>query len=215
MALFLACAGAPAWADTAAEVYRALGIEPAQVLAGTTLNAKVVPGGAKQVVALTTYFTGKTDKSDAVNVRLDVFDRRGKELVPVYKRDIGEVRGGYVAGGDLQVVDLDLDGVNEIIVAYDSYADALIEQRLGEVLLYDKQQGFQIAWSEPLEYDATRAARNVPPERRDRFEREFDIPSTLRAHGVTLFVHKKVLAVAGERLPEPQMVEESFPLRTP
>ena len=80
-------------------------------------------------------------------------------------------RGGYVANGDLQLMDLDLDKVNEIVVSFDSYKDPLIEQRLGEVIVRG-ESGFESVWTGPLEYDATKAARTVPPERRDRFKRD-------------------------------------------
>jgi hypothetical protein len=65
-----------------------------------------------------------------------------------------------------------------------------------------------------LAYDATRAAREIPVERRDRYMRELDIVKTLRTRGVTLYVRKYVIAVAGERLPKPKTVEETFPLRS-
>ena len=53
----------------------------------------------------------------------------------------------------------------------------------------------------------------VPVERRDHFVRELDLVSTLRTRGVTLFFNKTMIAVAGERLVEPKVVEETFPLR--
>ena len=109
-------------------------------------------------------------------------------------------------------MDLDGDGINEIIVSYDSYEDPLIEQKLAEVILHD-ESGFRTAWSGPLNYDATKAARDLPRERRDRFKREFDLAGTLKTRGVTLFVNKKVIAIAGERLAEPKIVQETFPLR--
>ena len=71
----------------------------------------------------------------------------------------------------------DSDGVSEIVISYESYAEPLIELRLGEVIVHDGQ-GFETVWSGEFEYDATRAARNVPAERRDRFEREIDFEST-------------------------------------
>jgi hypothetical protein len=195
-----------------ASAYDAIGIQPADVLAGTVLQATVVPGGEKQVVSLVTYFTGGKSKEDAVNVRLDVLRSNGNQLAPIYTRDYGKENGGFVGEGDLQLVDLDRDGVNEIVVSYATFADPLIDQRLGEVIVYEND-GFETAWSHPLEYDATRAARSVPVERRDRYERELDIMSTLRTRGVTLFFEKKVIAVAGERLPEPKLIQETFPLR--
>ena len=109
-------------------------------------------------------------------------------------------------------MDLDGDGINEIIATFDSYEDPLIEQKLAEVLLRD-ESGFRTAWSGPLRYDATKAARDVPRERRDRFMREIDLAATLRTRGITLFVNKKVIAIAGERLAEPKIVQETFPLR--
>ena len=207
-------AATAARADSAADAYRAMGIKPADVLNGTVLTAKVVPGPEKQVVAVTTYFTGSQERSDAVNVRLDVFNRSGEELTPFFSRNFGKEIGSPVGDGELQLIDLDLDGVNEIITSYSSFEDPLIDQRVGEVIVCDKS-GFRTAWSGPLVYDATRAARTIPAERRDRFERALDFPNTLRTRGITLFVNKKVIAVAGERLPQPQVVQETFPLRTP
>lgn len=202
----------PALADTAAEAYREMGLQVKDVLSGTALTAKVVSGDAKQFVTVTTFMTGAKEKSDAVNVRLDVFERAGKRLKSVYTRDFGAETGGYVGDGNLQLIDLDLDGVNEIIVSFEYYADPLIQQTLGEVLLHE-ESGFRTAWSGALEYDATKAAREVPTERRDRFVREINLGATLRTHGVTLFMNKQVIAVAGERLPEPKIVQETFPLR--
>jgi hypothetical protein len=199
-------------ADTAADAYSAMGIRPGDVLTGTVLTAKVIPGPDKQVVAVTTYLTGSRDRDDAVTVRLDVFRREGEQLRSVYGLDLGEESGGPVGEGELQLIDLDLDGVSEIIVSYRSFADPLIEQRLGKVLLFE-EPGFRAAWSGPLEYDATKAARNVPRERRDRFRRELDFASTLGTRGRTLFIDKQMIAVAGERLDQPKVVQETFPLR--
>ncbi len=203
----------PARADIAPQVYETIGIQPADVLSGTVLSATVLPGdGNKQVVTVTTYFTGKRGNHEAVSVRLDVFRHRAGELVRVFGRDFGEERGGLVGKGELQLIDLDMDGVNEIIVSYESFLDRLIEQRLGEVII-NEDGNFRTAWSGALDYDATRAARDVPRERRDRFHREFDFGNTMRTRGVTLFMNKQMIAVAGERLAVPKTVEETFPLR--
>jgi hypothetical protein len=211
--LILLLAGEPAaLASSGTQVYQAMDIEVKDVLAGTVLNARVLPGDEKQVACIVTYFTGKRDKSDAVNVRLALFGRSGDSLVPRYSRDFGAEQGGYVANGDLQLLDLNRDGTSEIVVCYDSFKDPLIDQRVCEVIVHEDST-FRTAWTGPVEYDATRAAREVPRERRDRFVREFDWPNTLRTKGVTLFVTKKVIAVAGERLAEPKSVEETFPLR--
>ncbi len=199
-------------ADTAADVYRTLGIDSAAVLTGTVLSGKVIPGGEKQVVALTSFLTGKKDRADAVNVRLGIFSRSDDKLETIYTRDLGSETGSSVSNGDLQLIDLDRDGINEIIIAFDSYEDLLIQQRIGEVILFDGKE-FTTGWNGPVEYDATKAARNVPAERRDRFLREFDIVNTLRTRGVTLFVNKQVVVIAGERLAEPKLVQETFPLR--
>ena len=199
-------------ADRAADVYRAMGIRAADVLTGTILTGKLLPGANKQVVTVTTYFTGSRDRQDAVNVRLDVFERAGEALARVYGRDFGSVSGGPVGAGELQLIDLDLDGLQEIIVSYESFLDPLIEQRLAEVIVHERG-GFRTAWSGPIEYDATRAARSVPVERRDRFRREIDFGKTMRTRGITLFLDKQMIAVAGERLEQPKVVQETFPLR--
>jgi hypothetical protein len=199
-------------ADGASDAYRALGVNPQKVLSGTVISSRVLPGGEKQVVCIATYLTGKKGRSDAVNIKLGIFIPRDVGLDPIYIRDLGAERGGLVDRGDLQLLDLDGDGINEIVMSFDSYEDPLIEQKLSEVIIY-RDSAFVTAWSGPLEYDATKAARNVSDERRDRYVRELDLANTLRTRGVTLFFNKKVIAVAGERLAEPKMVQETFPLR--
>lgn len=202
-----------ALAESAAEVREMLGIGSKDVLSGSVLTARVLPGDAKQVVAVTTYFTGKRGEADAVNVRLDVFRREGERLVSLYARDLGAENGGYVGRGEVELVDLDGDQVNEIVITYDDARSPVVSRRAAEVIVHEPS-GFRVAWSGETEYDATRAARDVPSERRDRFVRTLDVASTLKTRGVTLFFRKRVIAVAGERLPEPKEVVETFPLRT-
>lgn len=199
-------------ADRGAEVRRALGIQPSDVLSGSVLTGKVLPGDEKQVVAMTTFFTGKKDEARAVDVRLDVFRRDGERLASIYSRSFGDEGGGFVGRGEVQLIDLDLDGVNEIVVTWEDHRSPLVQRRAGEVILHDPD-GFRSAWTGDIELDATRAARDVPPERRDRFRRELDVASTLKTRGVTLFFKKRVEAVAGDRLPQPKIVTEMFPLR--
>lgn len=194
------------------DVYRAMGVDPAQVMSGTVVRSTVVPGSAKQVVCIVTYLTGRKEPARAANVEVGVFDDRDGRLVPVYERDLGEESGGYVGNGDLQVIDLDRDGINELVLSWDDFSDPLVDVRTGEVLVHD-DGGLRTAWRGELEYDATKAARTVPRERRDRFERELDIAATIRSEGRTLWFVKTVVAVAGERLASPSRIEESFPLR--
>lgn len=209
----LVAAAPPARAEGAAEAYAAMGLEPTQVLSGTTLNVKVVPGDRKQLVLVTSYMTGKRDRAHAVNVRLDVFQPSGSQLLPVFSRDFGALRDGFVSDGNLEIFDLDGDGVSEIVVSFADHESPVIRQRVGEIVDYGRD-GFFVAWSGPLEYDATQAAREVPEERRDRYDRELDLGGTLRTRGESVVFRKTVIAVAGERLAQPQVVEESYPLRS-
>jgi hypothetical protein len=205
-------ASAPARADVAAEAYAAMGLKAQDVLTGSVFTARVLPGEAKQVVAIVTHFTGRKDDADAVDVRLEVYRKDGAALVSVYSRDLGKENGGFVGRGDLELLDLDGDGVSEIVVSYDQLGNPMVQRRAGEVIVHEPA-GFRVAWSGDLEYDATRAARDVPQDRRDRFVRRLDPGATIRTHGITLFMTKKVIAVAGERLPEPKEIRETFPLR--
>jgi hypothetical protein len=214
LAAALLAARAPARADAAAEVYAAMGLKARDVMTGSVVGARVLPGDAKQVVALVTYFTGKKDEANAVDVRLEVYRKDGDALVSAYSRDYGRENGGFVGRGEIELVDLDGDGVSEIVVSYDQLGSPLVQRRAGEVIVHDPA-GFRVAWSGDLEYDATRAARDVPQERRDRFVRTLDPAATIRTKGITLFMTKKMIAVAGERLPEPKSVRETFTLRAP
>ncbi len=216
LALLLGLAAAfpaGARADLAAEAYAAMGIKTGDVLSGTVLTARLLPGDAKQVVAMVTYFTGKKDDASGVDVRLELFRRDGNALASLYSRDSGKENGGFVGRGDVELVDLDGDGAAEVVVTYDFAGNPLVQKRAGEVIVHDPK-GFRVAWSGDMEYDATRAARDVPADRRDRYVRKLDAAATLKTHGITLFMTKKVIAVAGERLAEPKEVRETFPLRS-
>ncbi len=212
LAVFLASL-APARGDTAFEVYRAMGLDAQHVIGGSVLSAKVVPGAEKQTIAMITHFTGKKSEADGVNVRLEIFRGAGKDRKSVYSRDFGAENGGYVTRGELQLVDLDGDGVQEILPSWDDVRDPLVDHRRGEVIVREPSGAFRTAWSGELRFDATRDARGTPQERRDRFTREIDLAGTMRTRGVTLIFRKTVTAVAGERLPEAQVVTETFPLR--
>ena len=52
-----------AGASTGARAYDAMGIDVGDVLSGTALTSKVLPGGGTQVVCLVTYLTGKRDEA--------------------------------------------------------------------------------------------------------------------------------------------------------
>lgn len=198
-------------ADLAAEAYRTMGIRPGDVLSGTVSSCRVRPGGDKQVVVLVTYFTGVKDEARGVNVRLDVLSREAGALERLFSRDYGKENGGHVGRGELELLDLDGDGVNEIVVSYDDARVPLVRQRRGEVLVWDGSS-FRVAWADLLEYDATRAVRDIPQERQDRYARELDLASTRRTKGESIVFRKKVLAVAGEMLAEPRVLHEAFPL---
>jgi len=194
------------------EVYAAMGIDKGKVISATQTISRVLPGDDKQVVCLVAYFTGKTEKTAAIKLRLAVLDRSDEKYTIVWEQDFSAKYGGNVGEGNLELLDLDRDGQNEIVVSFDLFSDPLIRQRLGEVIVWDEDR-FKTGWSGLFEYDATKAVRDVPVERRDHFIRELDMISTMRTRGVTLFFNKTMIAVAGERLSEPKVVEETFPLR--
>jgi hypothetical protein len=201
------------------EVYEAIGVDKGKVISGTQASAKVLPSSAnsdddeKQIVCLVSYFTGKKDKANAVNLKLAVLREIDGKLQPIWVQDFGAKYGGFVGDGDLQLFDLDRDGQSEMIVSFDLFSDPLIKQRLAEVIVWE-EKSFKTGWSGEFEYDATKAVRDVPVERRDRYVRELDLANTLRTRGVTLFFNKTMISVAGERLAEPKVIEETFPLRT-
>ncbi len=214
LSVCLPLVAAPKISATGVDAYAALGVKTKKVLTATTINSNVLPGeDAKQVVSIVTYMTGRKTREDAVNVRFGVFRDLGEgKLAAVYTQDLGEFSGGIVGDGDLQLIDLDLDGTSELIVFYDDFSDPLIEQRKAVVYMYE-DGAFVPRWSGPVEYDATKKVRDFPEERRDRFVREIDLANTMRTRGITLFFEKRMIAVAGEKLSQPKVVSETFPLR--
>ena len=207
-----AVAAAPARADLASDVYAAMGIKPASVMNSSVVESKVIPGDEKQIVAVVTYLTGRKDEADALDVKLSVFRNAAGKLFPLYTRDAGKENGGFVGRGEVALLDLDGDGANEIGIYFDNLKNGLVTERRLEIVVRD-DSGFRVAWSGAVEYDATRAVRDVPKDRRDRYLRKLDLANTLRTRGVTLFMTKTVIAVAGERLAQPKQVQETFPLK--
>jgi hypothetical protein len=202
-----------AGADTAADVYKQLGVKVQDVMNSSVVTQRVLPGDAKQVVSVVTYLTGKKDEATALGVRLDVYRPEGAKLVPLLSLDAGQENGGYVGRGEVALLDLDGDGVNEIGFYYDNLKNSLIQDRRLDVIVYDGT-AFRIAWTGSVSYDATKAVRDVPVERRDRYLRKLDFSNTRRTKGVTLFMTKTMISVAGERLPQPKQVQETFALKT-
>ena len=199
-------------ADVSIQTYKALGLRVADVLTGSVFQVQVRPDAGKEIIAVVTAFTGKKKNDEAVEVYLAVFRETEGGLEKVYLRQFREQAGGPVAHGELQLLDFDGDGIQEIILTYEVQRSPLIREREAEVIYADKD-GFHTAWKGLVLYDATRAAREVPPERRDHFEREVDIAETMRTRAVTLFLKKTVRAVAGEQLESPKEILESFPLK--
>jgi hypothetical protein len=207
-----AASATSAQTDLAAEAYAALGVKAKTVMNSSVVESKVLPGDDRQTVAVVTYLTGRKDERDALNVKLGVFRNAGGKLYPLYTRDVGKENGGFVGRGELALLDLDGDGANEIGLYFDNLKNGLVSERRLEIIIHDAS-GFRVAWSGAVEYDATRAVRDVPKDRRDRFLRKVDVANTLRTRGVTLFMTKTVIAVAGERLPQPKQVQETFSLK--
>ena len=199
-------------ADTAADVYKQMGIKVKDVMNSSVATARVLPGDAKQVVAVVTYLTGRKDEANALGIRLDVYRAEGQKLVPLYSLDASKENGGYVGRGEVAILDLDGDGVSEIGLYYDNLKNDLIQDRRLDVLIFDGTS-FRLAWTGSVSYDATKAVRDVPLERRDRYLRKLDFANTRRTKGITLFMTKTVIAVAGSRLPQAKQIQETFPLK--
>jgi hypothetical protein len=213
MAVFIAVAASGAvLGDQATEVYEQMGLKAKDVMNSSVITAKVLPGDAKQVVGVVTFLTGKKAEDEALGVKLEVYRQEGKELTRVYTLDAARENGGSVGRGEIALLDLDGDGVNEIGFYYDNMKNALIQERRLDVIRFDEGV-FRVAWTGAVNYDATKAVREIPAERRDRFMRKLDFANTRRTKGVTLFMTKTVIAVAGERLPQPKEVQETFPLK--
>jgi hypothetical protein len=212
LAVFAALAAPAARADSASDVYKQMGIAVKDVMNSSIATARVLPGEAKQTVAVVTYLTGKKDESNALGVRLEVFRTEGDKLVSLYSRDATKENGGYVGRGEVAILDLDGDGVSEMGLYYDNLKNELIQERKLEVIVYDGT-AFRVAWSGAVSYDATKAVRDVPAERRDRYLRKLDFANTRRTKGITLFMTKTMIAVAGERLAQPKQIQETFPLK--
>ena len=205
-------AATAAHADTAADVFQQMGIKATDVMNSSVATAKVLPGDAKQVVAVVTYLTGKKDEANALGVKLEIYRQEGTSLSRIYTMDASKDNGGPVGRGEVALLDLDGDGLSEIGFYYDNLKNGLIQERRLDVIVFDEGV-FRVAWNGAVNYDATKAVREIPVERRDRYMRKLDFANTRRTKGVTLFMTKTMISVAGERLPQPKDIQETFPLK--
>lgn len=213
LALTATLASTAALADDAATaVFDAMGIKASKVMNSSVVSSKVLPGDDKQTVAVVTYLTGKKEEASALNVKFEIYKTEAGKLVSIFTRDVGQENGGYVGRGEIALLDLDGDGVNEIGLYYDNLKNPLVTERRLEIIVHEAS-GFRVAWSGPVEYDATKAIRDVTQDRRDRYLRKLDFANTRRTKGVTLFMTKTMISVAGERLPQPKQIQETFPLK--
>ena len=213
-ALAAGVAGVAAQSPNQYEVFLAMGLKPKSVLTGTVVRGDVLPDPGEEVVAVATWMTGAKDKAQAVAVRFAILTEDGSRVRVLHKIDYGDRYPGGVGRGEIELLDVDGDGLREILVTFDDYGDRLIERRRGEFLHWTGG-ALTAGWEGEVAHDSTREAREVPPERRDRFVRTINYGETLRTRGVTLYFDKKVYAVAGETLAEPKVVLEPFPLKAP
>jgi len=132
----------------------------------------------------------------------------------LWTRDYAASLGGFVAGGELALLDLDGDGRNEIVVQFHHHDEPGAVRVVGEIL---RESGgrFAIAWSGLMRLDTTGPDSVLQGPQRERFTRQVDVERTARTHGGMVVFKKKVWVAAGMPIDPPQTIEESFPLALP
>src|SRR4030095_6720255 len=109
-ALAVLLGAAPA---ASAAIQDPLALPPSKVYTTTSMSL-----GPNLTAIMTEYFTGEKNEKTAMNILLGIhLTEEGKRRL-VASRDYNLVAGGYVSRSSLELVDLDHDGIKELLVTH-------------------------------------------------------------------------------------------------
>lgn len=181
---------------------------PSKKLISRTIFSSDLDGnGVSEEVVLINRITGSRDIERTFDVQIGVY---GADDALLWSESILETLGGPCYGAELTLVDLEGDGLNELVLTYLAADGPSRWEGRGVVYRWELGRAHRV-WSGVLRLDNSRD-QEVPPSERTAFRMELDIPKTIGARGRTLFFEKRMTMVAGVSLDAPRALVERFAL---
>ncbi len=153
------------------------------------------------------YITGDKSEKTAINLLLGLYRVEGEKRTLLSSRDYNADAGGFVSRGSLQVIDLDRDGVNEILLEY-HHNEQPGSTRVDLDIMRVVEGRLVSVWNGPVRVDTTSPSLDLPPSERERFVRELDLGRTAAMQGRKLCFTKTVSVAAGATLDPPRAMPE-------
>jgi hypothetical protein len=186
-----------------------LALSPGKVYVTTSMSV-----GPNLSATLTEYFTGEKNEKTAMNTLLGIHVTEDGKRRLVASRDYNAEAGGYVSRASLELLDLDRDGLKELLVTY-HHNEKPETTRIEMDVLRLAGDKLVLLWNGPVRVNTSGAAAGMAPSDRDQFVREVDYGKTTAARGSKIYFTKTVSMAAGAKLDPPRVLNEEMPLSQP
>jgi len=183
-----------------------LALNPSKVYTTTSMNV-----GPNLSATLTEYFTGEKNERTAMNILLGIHVSEEGRRRLVASRDYNAAAGGYVSRGSLELIDLDRDGIKELLVTYHHHEQPGTTRIDMDVLRLATDK-LVLLWTGPVRVNTAAPSAGVAPSDRDQFVREIDYARTTASGGRKICFAKTVGVAAGAVLDPPRVLNEEIPL---
>lgn len=183
--------------------------DPRKVPSHSILLTTTITAGPDLAATLVEYITGDRSEKTAINLLVGLYRVEGEKRTLLSSRDYNADAGGFVSRGSLQVIDLDRDGVNEILLEY-HHAEQPGSTRVDLDIMRVVEGRLVLVWSGPVRVDTTSPSLELPPSERERFVRELDLGRTAAMQGQKLCFTRTVSVAAGATLDPPRVMPEEI-----
>src|SRR5262245_51040770 len=205
-AALLAAMGPLATASVFAAIQDPLALPPSKVYVTTSMSV-----GPNLTATLTEYFTGEKNEKTAMDILLGVHVTEGGKRRLVASRDYNLAAGGYASRSSLELVDLDHDGIKELLVTY-HHNEKPETTRVEMDVLRLATDKLVLLWNGPVRLNTTAPAAGMAPSDRDQYVREVDYARTTATRGTKICFTKTDALAAGAVLDPPRVLNEEIPM---
>ncbi len=161
--------------------------------------------GRREGVLLVVALTGEKDPARATEVLLGTWDAEGGEKGELlWSRHVAAETGQPAHDGEMEILDLDGDGRQEIVLSWDRGLRRGLVDRWAEIWTFPDPRRPVKVWEGPWGRD-TRLDRETPADRKESFEREIDYGATRAARGRAIVFRDTWRMIAGKALDPPRV----------